>query len=309
MRLVLQIAIKLELRKCFNMKKVLFAGVLGFGIALTGLSAQAACENYVCPQNVTITSGFSRFMSNVTCQNFLAERIAGHFIKKAIKKNVISGDFKVDFDSYSVRDLKAGKFKSLKITGKNVNVEGIYLTETKMETLCEYNYIVQDKKNKDNLTIMNDIPVNISLVINEADLNKTMQSKDYTKMLGDINSLGGSLNIFKIDSTCIKIKKDRLYYIVKFAIPFVRGTQDVVMTTDLKVKNGQIAFANAELLNNHTSLDLSKVTRLLNYVNPLDFSLKILENKDANIKVNNVDIQDGKILIDGRMTILKDTDT
>lgn len=287
------------------MKKVLLAGIMSFGLVFTCLSANAVCDSYVCPQDVCLTSGMSRFFSHVTGQNILAEKIAGHLIKKAIKKNVTAGDFKVDLDSYSVRDLKAGKFKSLKITGKNVNVEGIYLTETKMETLCKYNYIKQDKKG--NLTIMNDIPVSIAITVNEADLNKTMQSKDYTKMLNDINSIGGSLNIFKIDSTCIKIKKDRLYYVMKFAIPFVRGTQDVIVTTDLKVKDGQIVFANAEMLNNRSALDLSKLSKILNYVNPLDFSLKILENKDADIKVNNVNIEDGKILIDGRMTILKDT--
>ena len=38
----------------------------------------------------------------------------------------------------------------------------------------------------------------------------------------------------------------------------------------------------------------------------IDFSAKILENKDAEFNIENIKISDKKITIDGRMTILKD---
>ena len=48
------------------------------------------------------------------------------------------------------------------------------------------------------------------------------------------------------------------------------------------------------------------IDKILNYLNPLDFSAKILENKDAKINIENVKVTDKKIVIGGIMTILKD---
>lgn len=288
------------------MKKLITAVFLGLGFIITSSVVQAACQDYVCPSSCGLTSKTSRFFSNATGQNFLAEKIAQHFMKKAIKKSV-EGDFKVNIDSYSVKDLKAGKFKSIDVKGKNVSVEGIYLSELEFKTLCDYNYITYDKK--DGITIMQDVPVGISAVMSEDDLNKTMLSKDYKRLLNDLNSIGGNFNVFKIESTCIKIKNDKIYYVMKIAIPFIRGTQDVVMTADLKVKDGNIKFANVQLLNNRSNMDISKISNILNYINPLDFSVKILENKEANINVRNVSIEEGKIKMDANMVILKDVET
>lgn len=287
------------------MKKLIIAGFIGLGIILTASQVQAVCSDYACPATSGLTSKTSRFFSNATGQNFIAERIAQHLMKKAIKKSV-DGDFKVNIDSYSVRDLKAGKFKSIDVKGKNVSLEGVYISELEFKTLCDYNYITYDKK--DGITIMQDVPIGISIAIKEDDLNKTMMSKDYKRLLNDLNSFGGSFNIFQIDSTCIKIKNNKIYYVMKIAIPFIRGTQDVVMTADLKVKDGDIKFANVQLLNNRSNMDISRISNILNYINPLDFSVKILENKEANFNVRNVSIEDGKIQMDANMVILKDVE-
>lgn len=272
-------------------------------LSSSGYAMASPCS-YVCSENIELTSATSRFFSNITGQNFIGEKVGESLIKKALKKNA-DGDFKVTLNSYSVRDLKAGKFKSLDIKGKNILVDGIYISEAEMSTLCEYNYISQDK-NGDYL-VMEDIPIAISAVITEDDLNKTMMSKDYQRLLNDLNTLGGAFNIFSIDSTKIKIKDNKIYYIVKIAVPFVRATQEVVMSANLKVVDGEIKFSDPELLNNrHEGKDLSKLASILNYINPLDFSMKILENKDADLSIRNISIQDGKILVDAKMLILKD---
>lgn len=54
------------------------------------------------------------------------------------------------------------------------------------------------------------------------------------------------------------------------------------------------------------ALDVDKLSKLINYINPLDFSAKILENKDAKFNIETVNVSNGKITIDGNMTILKD---
>lgn len=283
------------------MKKIIL--LLGI-MALGSISFAADCETLYCPEPYSLTSNVSRFFSNVTGQNFLAEKIGESLTKKAIKKNILSGNIKVNLDSYSVRDLKAGKFKSLEITGKDVNVQGVYISYFNAKTLCDFNYIVQDKQG--NVTVKEDIPVAFKTEITEEDLNKTMNSSDYKRLLNDINSIGGNFNIFQITSTNVKLKNGKMYYVMKYAMPFMRKSQEVVISADLCVDKGKIVLADTSLVNNNLSLDVNKFSRILNYINPLDFSAKILENKDARFNIENVKISDKKITVDGRMTVLKD---
>ena len=283
------------------MKKIILSFVLL--LAVQGVQAQD-CSTLKCPAPYDLTSGFSRGMSTVTGQKFLSEKIGEKLVKKAIKKNITSGDIKVNLDAYSVRDLKAGRFKSLEINGKNVDIQGVYISSFNAKTLCNFNYIANDKKG--NYIVKEDIPASFNAIITEEDLNKTMLSSDYKRMIDDINSIGGNLNIFQITSTNIKLKNDKMYYVLKYSMPFVRKTKELVITANLKVENGQIKLANTSFLNNSMALDVDKLSKLINYINPLDFSAKILENKDAKFNIETVNISNGKITIDGNMTILKD---
>lgn len=283
------------------MKKIILSFVLL--LAVQGVQAQD-CSTLKCPAPYDLTSGFSRGMSTVTGQKFLSEKIGEKLVKKAIKKNITSGDIKVDLDAYSVRDLKAGRFKSLEINGKNVDIQGVYISSFNAKTLCNFNYIANDKRG--NYIVKEDIPASFNAIITEEDLNKTMLSSDYKRMIDDINSIGGNLNIFQITSTNIKLKNDKMYYVLKYSMPFVRKTKELVITANLKVENGQIELANTSFLNNSMALDVDKLAKLINYINPLDFSAKILENKDAKFNIETVNISNGKITIDGNMTILKD---
>ncbi len=283
------------------MKKI----VLGLVLLLAVQGAQAQdCSTLKCPAPYDLTSGFSRGLSTVTGQKFLSEKIGEKLVKKAIKKNIVSGDIKADLDAYSVRDLKAGRFKSLEVSGKNVDIQGIYVSSFNAKTLCNFNYIANDKRG--NYIVKEDIPVSFNAVVTEEDLNKTMNSSDYKRMIDDINSIGGNFNIFQITSTNIKLKNNKMYYVLKYSMPFVRKTKELVISADLNVENGQIVLANTTFLNNSMSLDVDKLSKLINYINPLDFSAKILENKDAKFNIENVKISDGKIVVDGSMTILKD---
>lgn len=283
------------------MKKIILSFVLL--LAVQGVQAQDR-STLKCPAPYDLTSGFSRGMSTVTGQKFLSEKIGEKLVKKAIKKNITSGDIKVNLDAYSVRDLKAGRFKSLEINGKNVDIQGVYISSFNAKTLCNFNYIANDKRG--NYIVKEDIPASFNATITEEDLNKTMLSSDYKRMIDDINSIGGNLNIFQITSTNIKLKNDKMYYVLKYSMPFVRKTKELVITANLKVENGQIELANTSFLNNSMALDVDKLSKLINYINPLDFSAKILENKDAKFNIETVNISNGKITIDGNMTILKD---
>ena len=282
------------------MKKILLTILL----VMAGQMSFASCTAVNCVAPYDLTSGFSRFVSNITGQNFIAEKIGESLTKKAIKKNITDGDISVNLNSFSTRDLKAGRFKSLAIPGKDVNISGIYISDFNIKTLCDFNYVAHDNNN--NYYVKENIPAAFTAVITEQDLNKTMDSSDYKRLIDDINSIGGSLNIFRITSADVKLKNGQIYYILHYALPFMRKSKEIVIRAYLSVENGRIVFSEPDFVNNNEAVNAESFSNILNYINPLDFSAKILENKDANFNIENIKISDGKITVNGKITVLKD---
>lgn len=282
------------------MKKIFL--LLGI-ISITSVSCLAATCEYNCVTPYDLSNGFSRFLSNVTGSNLLAEQVVKVILKNEVAKSV-DGKLKVKVDSYSVKDLKKGIFKSISINGDNLDMEGVKFTSLDIHTICDFNYISMTDKN--NPVFKEALPLKFNVVMTEDDVNQTMMTGEYKNVIESLNLLAGSAGLFKITSTQIKIKNNKLYYILKVAIPFVRNTQNIVLTSDLKVVKGQIDFTNTKLLNDVISVDLRKIDKALNYLNPLDFSLNILENKDAKLTVRDVSIVDNKIHANGLIVIPKD---
>ena len=255
-----------------------------------------------CVEPYGLTSNTSRFFSSITGQNFLAEKIGAGLLKKAIKKNIESGSIMTDLQSYSVRDLKAGRFKSIEISGKNINAQGVYISSFTLKTLCNFNYIVDNKKG--DVIIKENMPMSLSVEITEDDLNKTMLSSDYKRIISDVNSLAGGF--FEINSTQVRLKDNKMYYVLKYNMPFVRKSKEIALCANLHIDNGKIVLADTSFVGSGATLDINKFSKLLNYINPLDFSAKILENKDAKVNIKNVKIENKKITMDGIVTVLKD---
>ncbi len=284
------------------MKKIILTMVM----VLAGSTVFAACDDLKCPEPYDLSSSTSQFFSTLTGQRFITEKIGENLIKKTIKKNIISGEIKTDIKSFSAKDLKAGRFKSAEITGKNVNIQGIHISSFEAKTLCDFNYITEDKKG--NVIVKEDLPLAVSVVMTEDDINKTMESSEYKRLVENINNIGGNFNIFNIESTKIKIKDKKMHYVLKYSLPFVRKSKEVSLSADLRVENGKIKLANTTLDNNTFSLDVDKFSKIINYINPLDFSAQILENKDAKFNIENINISDNQVTVDGKVTVLKDKD-
>ena len=263
--------------------------------------AQSCGQEFVCKEEYNLTPAYSRFFSKITGNKFLAEKIAQSIIRKNIEKNA-EGDFSVKLKSYSARDMKAGRFQSFELNGKNVVLEGVYLSTFNLKTICDFNYFHIDKDW--NMTVVDDVPMKFEFEVTQDDLNKTMAAPSYTKILNDINEMGKGF--FTISSTTLKIRDKNLYYTMRLASPFLQKTQDVVVASGLAVENCEIKFANAQVLNKNFVFNVDKLAKVLNYINPLDFSVKILENKDARLNIKNVSIVDNKIKVDGTMILVKE---
>lgn len=288
------------------MKKLLISVIM---IMIFGLSANAQCNytDFQCPQNYKTSSGFSKFMGSVTGANFIARKAGESIIKKSIK-NDAEGDFDVKLESFSAADLAAGRFKSLSITGKNIVSDDVYLSYLNLKTICDYNYIVLDKKNN-TATFKEDFGMIFGAVMTESDINNSMQNKEYKYLIDEINSLGKSISLFNIQSAKVKIKNNKFMYVIKIAFPMFGMSKSVVITSDINVHNGRIIFTQTNVMNDYVKMDLSKITYLLNYLNPLNFSLRILENKDADMQIQEAVIKNDKIYVNGIITVDKDVVT
>lgn len=284
------------------MKKLvllLFTLVFGSGIVFAKQSSYVSC-----PAPYDLSSGFSRVFVNATGSNVLAEQVAQAIIKKQLKKE--SGEnFKVRLNSYSVADLKAGRFKSLNISGKNLDLDGVAVSYIDFKTLCDFNYIVLDK-DSNTVYFKEAFPMSYSIVMNEKDINKTMESGAYSKLIRDVNNFGKTLSLFQINKTHAKIRNNQFLYVFNYSVPFLSGTYDLVVAADLKVVDGNIEFKNTRITNKKFNMDISNLAKVLNYLNPLEFSLNILENNNTTMNVRNIAIYNDAINVNGTVIVEKD---
>lgn len=284
------------------MKKIL---VLLGAIVISSTSAFATdCSSFKCPAN-PYSENLS--ISNVTGTNFLAERIANTIIKKQVLKDS-QGKYKVNLESYNIAALKKGIFKSLEITGEDTVTDGIYASMIKLRTVCDYNYIEINNKEK-TTTFKEDFGMAYAVQFTESDLNKTMANSQYTDLIRKVNSIGNTTKMFNISSTSAKIINNKLVYVMRVAVPLLNLKKDVAIQTDLKVRNGEIIIDEAELMTEAMKVDVNKLLKLVNYLDPLDFSMELMKNKDANMQVKEVNIKDNKINVSGLITVAKDVVT
>lgn len=284
------------------MKKILV--LLGAIVISSGAAFSADCSSFKCPAN-PYSDNLS--ISNVTGTNFLAERIANTIIKKQILKDS-QGKYKVNLESYNIAALKKGIFKSLEITGEDTVTDGIYASMIKLRTVCDYNYIEINNKEK-TTTFKEDFGMAYAVQFTESDLNKTMANSQYTDLIRKVNSIGNTTKMFNISSTSAKIINNKLVYVMRVAVPLLNLKKDVAIQTDLKVRNGEIIIDEAELMTEAMKVDVNKLLKLVNYLDPLDFSMELMKNKDANMQVKEVSIKDNKINVSGLITVDKDVVT
>ena len=242
--------------------------------------------------------------SNLIGTNFISEKIANVILKKQILKES-KGKYKVNLQSYNITELKKGIFKSLEIKGTGTSTNGIYASEVKFKTICDYNYI--ETNNVGNTTVFKE-PFGMTYLISftEDDLNNTMSGKQYAAIIRRANNIGNSYKLFNIVGSSAKIEDNKLYYTLNVKVPFLNAKQELTIETDVKAKGGEIILSDTKLVSESFKLDLSKFGKILNYLNPLDYSMQIFEDKGANVYVQEVSIKNNVINVAGILTIDKD---
>lgn len=266
------------------MKKI---GLLLMIMLLGNTASFGACDyNCVAPYNMN--AKLKTIAGAVTGVNSIAELQMQSIIKKEILKLGYAENLKVDFDSYSVADLKKGIFKSMKVSADKILINDIHLSKLYLKTLCDFNYI---KKIDNDIIFVEEFPMSFDVSMTEDDINKTMLHPRYKKLIEDLNMVIGSFaKGVKISSTKVAIKNRKFYYIIGFSLPFVRSEQKVVFQADVCIRNGNIELINIKTVSGKVNIDLKQADFLISKLNPLDFSVKILKNKDANVNVKNIQL-------------------
>lgn len=267
-------------------------------LAICDYSAKCA------PKAYDLSSKGAQITSRITGMTFLTEKIAQFIIKKELKK-ATKEKFKVEMKSYSINDLRHGRFKSLKISGKDLDIEGVYLTSLEAKTLCDFNYV---ELYKNNIKFKENMVMDFAMEISNKDLQKTVQSSGYLDKLNKTNLSCFGITFFKLGGADIQIKNDKLYFTIKFTSPLISvNSVPLTVRSDIKIQDGNIVLTKIDFVNAFTVIDLSKITYLLNAINPLTFSTEILNNKDSKMSIKTVDIIEDKISVKGEIFIPKNT--
>lgn len=284
-------------------KLVLLLGLM----FLTSTQAFALCDySLMCsPEAYDLSSKSGQVLSKVSGMTFLTEKIAGAIIKKELKK-ATKEKFKVEMKSFSASDLAHGRFKSLKISGKNLDIDGVYLTSFEAKTLCDFNYV--DLSNK-SIKFKENMVMGFSMEISDTDLRKTMQSSGYIDMFNKVNVSGLGITFFKLSGADVQIKNDKIYFTIKVTTPMSAIPMPVVLSYDVKVQDGRIEAAKIALVNVYSVMDLTKAASILNLLNPLTFTTEILNNQVSKISIKDVDIRGDRIFVKGDILIPKNTTT
>lgn len=282
------------------MKKIIL--LLGI-LFVTSTVAQAACD-YSCVAPYDLNNKFRTFVGAVSGVNTVVENGAEALITKEVLKIASADDLKVDLQSRSARDLKNGILKSFELSGKNVIVNDIHLVSLDLKTLCDFNYL---KPANNDVVVMEDFPMSFDMLLDQESINKSMTHPRYRQAVADINKMAASYGFgFRINSTKVAIKANKFYYIVGMTIPHVKREQKVVFESNIRVKNGKIELSKSELVSGNLRLDIKKIDFLLNYLNPLEYSVKFLDSHNAKINVKDLGVHDNQIKISGIAIVPKD---
>ena len=236
--------------------------------------------------------------NHISFSKGLAEFIAQRAIKKALKKET-GANFDVKFEGYTTSSIRKGIFKSIELEGKDVVIDDIPVPYMHLKSLNGYNYI---DYTKNPMVFKSDMTYAYDLVLSEESLNTALKDTDYLKVISKVNKI--AYPIFVVKGVKTKIIDDKMYIITDYNLPIAKSKdKSFVAQSDFEVTGGKIRAKNVSISSSYGNLGLNKVANLINYLNPLDFTLSMLDSNKHNGTIENIKIVDNSIKIDGKIYI------
>lgn len=248
---------------------------------------------------------FSGVIMSTSGLNFLTKNIIEFEISKKLKKE-LSSDFQVHIDNFYGVNILNGIFQGLNVKCKRINFNNFYVSNIEAQTLCKYNRIAYSNneiKFKENMILK------YTSEITQNDFNSTINSTQYKKILDKMNNDERISKLFKINSSDIEIKNNKivLKYTV-YPLPRIFSLNNFIkpvklsINSSLTVKDGQIQFDNPIL---NTGIKYVPHS-IINLLNPINYTFDATKTKKGKLTVENVNIKNNKIYIEGYVIFLKD---
>lgn len=281
------------------MKKIV---ILLIALLLTSNIVKADYSTVYCTPAFDVSSKTNQVVSKIFGATFFGEKLAETIIRKQLKKE--TGErFKVSLKSYSLADLKKGIFRNLRISGRHLNFNGIYISSIEAKTLCDFNYFDFSTNEIYNRT---NILMQYEIVVSQKDLQKTLLSETYLNAMKKVDLSALGIRLFKIDEIDVTVEDERLHFVLSVISPYVRANKMTFrISTALRVENGKIKSYDARLENSNKRINVSKYLSLLNVIDPLVFSMNKFSIPNGKFMIKNIKIVDDKVLVDGIIFIPK----
>lgn len=271
-------------------------------IAFFAAPTYAACNymNYCATSPYTVQNP-AQAIADATGTTALIENLAKDMIKNELKK-ATGQNFDVDIKVFGLSELLQGKFKSLTITGNNVEIEGFHFTSIKLQTLCDYNYI--DIKSSP-IAPRENMVLSVAIEASAADLRNTIEYKDYSSRFSRINLSQIGISSFKVYSPTIDIRGGKLYFTINAKPIGNYPPMDIAIGANLRAQNARIVASQVDFINLYTGFDLTKFSSLLGNITSLTFPVRLIGNKTSEIQIQSVNLVGDRAYINGIVFIPK----
>ena len=285
------------------MQKIVFFILLVFGFC-TPVFAQ--CDTSVCKQPpYPVTEGAGSFFSKITGMNFIVTKTAESAIERSIKNN-LGAEFDVEIIPYGGKELFDGKFKKITADGENVVIDGMHFSRILAESLCEYNQFIFKDFYREIYTA-EPFLLGYQAVLTSDDLQKTLLSEEYEKLLNSLTLQIGGISMLRVFAPQFSINGDRLHLSVNIASPMFLSGSSKKVSADirLEVQDGQIVFSDIEFGDGLKYISTDALLPVINKLNPFVYKANIMDNKNCIVKVSDIKVADGMIVIKGSVLVPK----
>ncbi len=273
---------------------------------ILGMPVFAQCDTSVCKQPpYPVSDGAGAFFSKVTGMNFIVTKTAESAIERSIKKK-LGAKFDIEITPYGGKGLFEGKFKKITAEGENVVIDGMHFSRIYAESLCEYNQFIFKDFYKEIYTA-EPFLAEYTAVLTSDDLQKTVLSEQYRKFLESLTVKIGNMVMFRAFDPQISVNGDKLHLSVRVVTPmsFSNSAKQVSVDLGLEVQDEQIVFSDISFNNGAKFLSADALLPFINKLNPFVYKANIMDNRNSIVKVHNIKVSDGMVLIKGSVLVPK----
>lgn len=250
----------------------------------------------------TSSEEYLKSKKHISIVNPLAEKIVEKAILHSLKKET-KGKYKVKFEGYTLSSMKKGIFKYLEITGKKVKTKDIEIPYFNIKSASDYNWI---DYNQHPIVFKSDMVFDTVTHFSENSINDALNTEEYLKILRKVNKR--TYPMFTLNSVKVKIKNNKMYIIIGYNFPISPKEKDrtFMVSSKLKVVNNKIQTYDVAFNEAYGNLPLYKVTNLVNLLNPLNFTVKLFDDKNCDVNIEDIKIKDDIVIVNGKMYIKGD---